>query len=79
MQINKLFLTSFKIQHNGVHAIALISRRGAIVKNMAEVRAASAAQHFGARHSKRVIGFIQGAVLSDGFKKTGPSASACKF
>src|SRR5260370_3257454 len=65
----------FEIQHGGVHAIAQASWFGAVFENVAQVRAALAADHFDATHSVARVGLGGDAVRSDGFRKAGPSGA----
>jgi hypothetical protein len=69
----------FKIEHYPIYAIPQTGWRGTIFKNMAQVRLATAALHFGALHSMGVIGRINNASLADGLVKAGPAAAAFEF
>ena len=55
----------FEIEDNGIHAVAHACGGRTIVKEMAEVCAAAAAEYFGAAHAVGVVGVVDGGIFAE--------------
>ncbi len=72
-------LLLLKIQRSGINAIAQARRRGAIVEDVAEMRAAIGAGHFRAWHPTGAIGMLLDLGICFRRVKAGPSAACVEF
>src|SRR6266567_3156961 len=72
-------LLLLKFQRYCVHAITQSGWLRTIVKNVAQMRPASGALHFRARHTKTAIGFGGYACLPNGRIKAGPTGAGLKL
>ena len=64
-----------KIQRRGIHAVAQAGRLRAVVKDVPQVRVASRAQHLGASHEKRAVGFGAHVLFGDRLIEAWPSGA----
>ncbi len=74
-----IFIIRHKIEHNRIHAEALVGGCRAIVEDVTEVRIATGTEHFYAPHTVSIVWHIGDTIRANGFVEAGPAATAGKF
>jgi len=83
MATQQLFIgrvhVGFKIERDGIHAIALEGGRRTIVEDVPKVRIAAPTRYLSADHAVGFIERILRRTLANVFEKTWPAATTVKF